>query len=745
MLDKWFLKELEDLFTKTDRVVLIDQNQAYDWLLDRINSELDAKVFKVIDYIDDFEVKYNVEKEYRDQNVLIHSYFDPAKIEDRYYMIQEYASVGEKFKQQLSRYISQCSGLQDSDVKLSPEELVLAGKMSCQRENNNQEYWNRIKFNGKQAILGEFNRMVLRFLSEPEQTINQLSQTGKKLFYQLISQYIEFTPDNKPPTTVANELSQAIFDNIIFANSDTKEIYRTWVDSHSYRDSLLEYLEDYELPADFDIWQVDTNHPFQELDKKWLEKISERAFVDEEIPDKMIDTIKSRVRAKEGLEITGNYYWKAILELLTFNAKPAHKIEDLIDFIELYKHKLYRLDQAQRDIYEHFLDQKRIRQGFKAIYTMQIKPYLDRWFELFNNYRENQTDYLNQEIFSKAQNNVAVIIGDAIRFEVAQEIAETLDNDDYEITNSIFKGNYPSTTMNNMSSLFGSIITNSRKKREDSLAEELDTELTVAELDQLDVENIDANQPTIIYSSDIDKLSEEGNEAALKYYQTFVDSVIDKIEALLEAGFAEVHLVTDHGFVYNFDIEEADKFIAPVDGKKRDRFILANQEVEVDNFIKVKKDYEGYNYIYFPKGINPIKSRGKYGFAHEGITPQEVLLPHLKVTKKSESSLEVKIANKDQLAEINSNNLNLKIEAEEGLDLFNQVREVIVQVLDNTENKLFSQKLEISPGERRSFNLSIDSNKFTILVLDAVTKQRLDVLKGEKVNLRSGLDGFDLD
>ncbi len=242
--------------------------------------------------------------------------------------------------------------------------------------------------------------------------------------------------------------------------------------------------------------------------------------------------------------------------------------------------------------------------------------------------KKNQSGYLYREILSDNEKK-AIIVGDAISYEVSQEILNKFDSSDFIKTSKIVSGNYPTTTANNMSSLFGSPYFTSRNKREEYLNNKLDSNLQIFNLDELEKDNIDSSKPLIAYGQDIDSLSEQGHEAALKYYPTFIDSVADKIKELLDAGYVEVHLVTDHGFVCNFNIDEADKYSSPVeDGKVKDRYILSNTKLDdLDNFVVQEKSLDGYDYIYYPKGIDPVKSARQYGFAHGGITPQEILLP----------------------------------------------------------------------------------------------------------------------
>ena len=105
MLKKWLKKDINEVFEKSNKIVLIDENKEYNFLIENISGDINAKLFKVDDYLSDLEVKYRVEKEYQKEKVLIHSTlnFDNS---NRQYMIQEYAATGEYNVSEPSRQIS---------------------------------------------------------------------------------------------------------------------------------------------------------------------------------------------------------------------------------------------------------------------------------------------------------------------------------------------------------------------------------------------------------------------------------------------------------------------------------------------------------------------------------------------------------------------------------------------------------------------------------------------------------------
>ena len=76
---------------------------------------------------------------------------------------------------------------------------------------------------------------------------------------------------------------------------------------------------------------------------------------------------------------------------------------------------------------------------------------LKKWFEYSPEYKSDQHAYL-PGLFKKAHPGIAVIVGDGIRFEIADYIATALAYK-FEVDKQIMLAYLPSETENNMSAL----------------------------------------------------------------------------------------------------------------------------------------------------------------------------------------------------------------------------------------------------------------------------------------------------
>jgi hypothetical protein len=56
-------------------------------------------------------------------------------------------------------------------------------------------------------------------------------------------------------------------------NKTLESVYKSWLDSVSFRGSFNGYLGRYKLSSDLDIWNVNIHHPFRQVDERWLAEI----------------------------------------------------------------------------------------------------------------------------------------------------------------------------------------------------------------------------------------------------------------------------------------------------------------------------------------------------------------------------------------------------------------------------------------------------------------------------------------
>ena len=114
-------------------------------------------------------------------------------------------------------------------------------------------------------------------------------------------------------------------------------------------------------------------------------------------------------------------------------------------------------------------------------------------------------------------------------------------------------------------------------------------------------------------------------------------------------------LTSDHGFVLTGILDEPDKVEVQFHGEvaKAERYIRTVEKQSVSaELIEFQQRYGEYRYLYFAKHSKPFKTPGRYGYAHGGLAPQELLIPVVTFSHKTSSLQEllVSVANKSLLS-----------------------------------------------------------------------------------------------
>jgi hypothetical protein len=724
MLDKWFIEDVNNKLKQADRLVIIDEQKKADFLFDSLKKVKTDKIFTVSSEIEELKTKYDIEKIYRGKKVLVITYIPLEKLK----FLREYAETGACLPiKHLHRYIqSKVREKMNFDINLSAEEIIACGKLSV---GKGKEYWKRIKT--KSGAFTEED--ILNFLAEPKEYFASTGIEVQKFFIEFMSNFIKYSLENKPADTIAKEIAFVIFENLLYKKKSNflDQIYKQWVDSKKYESVLQIYIKQYILPSNLDIWMVPLNHPFKAIDRKWLEEIiqhlNNRRWLEEKLP-----FIEGRA-TQPITAMLGIDYWQSIFTLFDYNPEKLTQICNLNEAIEHYKNTFYKIDQSIRHLYTQFLSEKKILQPLQDYYRKILQLFLDKWFTYFQEqYQEGQSGLL-KKIIQENKPSIAIILGDAISYEVAKEIAKGMATE-YKIKDTILCGDYPSTTENNMSRMFTTSerIFKTRGEREQILLKELKQDIKFNNLDELSIGYAPENY-TVFYAADVDSISEKEGQNALKYYDKFIENIQEKIDCLFKCGCKKVFLISDHGFVLSGLLEEADKIEFGVpQGEKFERYCLSKKKIDnlPVHIIGFKKPYKEFEYLYFSTTLNPFKTPGPYGFAHGGITPQELLLPFLQIEKFNEdvNKLKIEITNKDELSSVVGDIYPVRLKA--GInpgDIFSRERKIIIVMVKDKHE--FSQSDVITMHEEegiiREFNFS-GHHEFEIIVLDDQSKTRLD-------------------
>jgi len=638
MLDNWFRKVVEKIFSNKQIIVFVDESKKAEFLLECV----DVKKFVTKSEIDELHIKYQIEKNKNDEKYLIYTQTPKKDLK----FLREYCEtngiieikylhnfIKEKVYQHLKL-----------NINLNAEELIVAGKVSFHKKDS---FWKNLSDSGE---IFNLSKDVLEFVNNPVEFLEKFDNDVQALFF------------------LSKEIVDKLFNSLLSnnLNSTFKEIYSKWLDSVSYRESFYKYLSNYQLPHKIDIWKIDISHPFKQIDELCLIEIG-KCINDKKKMKQYLQFAKNRQKNKI-VKLLNFKYWNDIVELLAFDEKKINRISSFTEAVDFHKSYFYKLDNAIRNLYKYFLNKVEIIENFQMYYKDILSLFLDKWFLFISEYNQNQTGFLYR-IFSENSGKIAVIIGDGVTFDIAKNISSKISGD-FKVEENHLLSDFPSETENNMSQLFikSGEIEKIQKKREKILLNDLpDKDIGFMNLEDVN-ESTDTHQYLVCPYKDIDSVGEKLQHKALKFFDEIEDVFSQKIKMLLNNGYEKIYLIADHGFVLTGFLAESDKIEVNFSGncKKNERYILCDEKQNNHQFIEFDKKVGSSNFIYFSKNINPFKTPGVYGFSHGGLSPQELIVPNFVFShNRAIEKLSVSILDKTDLMNVTGDLFTISLMAED--------------------------------------------------------------------------------
>ncbi|MDA3790699.1 MAG: PglZ domain-containing protein [Desulfobacula sp.] len=733
MIDRWFKNDLQSIYDSHLVAVFIDESGDAKFLLKAVENQF--TIHETNSEVEELHVKYLIEKAVSPHGKFL--IYTRSKKEDLKF-IREYCETNGCLEiRYLQNYVKdKVHQSLNLNINLPKEELIAAAKVSVGKDLT---YWMDLSHKGATQIF-DLNKELLPFVHDPETYAREKYDAQlRETFYLKVNDLLGQDYLVKPATTLAKEVVNAMLDGLAQNHCikilDT--VYTGWLDSITFRDSFKGYLESYVLPVPLDIWKVSIHHPFHQVDEKWLAKIGAHLSDKATLPNTLAK-LRQRHQSKQA-QALGLVFWADVITLLEFDPKNIKYLGSFSECVEFYKKHFYRLDTAIRNLYAEFLNKKELLEPFQELYKEHVSIFLDKWFKYWSGYKETQTGTL-QRIINENSKKTAVIVGDGVTYEIAQQVATRLKGS-IKHTQLLLKrdaiiADIPSETENNMSRIYmdNGVVEAVQTNREKYLiAQNPDVAIDFIRLDAVNVE-ARPGQFLICTYKDIDDMGEKLQQKALRYFPETIDFFAEKISLLLAGGYAKVYLITDHGFVLTGLLSEADKISVIPRGEvvKAERYIRAveKQPDLTPHLIEAEKNYKQFGYLYFAKNINPFKTTGSYGFSHGGVSPQELVTPYFSWERSSSvaASFSVVIENKADLKNVTGELFQIKICADDGPgELFSLDRKVYLIFFANKTQVNKSDVLIVQRNESITQEYTFDGHPaLEVLLLDATTKQQLD-------------------
>lgn len=430
-----------------------------------------------------------------------------------------------------------------------------------------------------------------------------------------------------------------------------------------------------------------------EVIEKWIVQDLVQKTIDRTYNASRIQEVIRKRQTKHWFEKYKSYYLaieKAASLIDMAEAIDLKAIAALPDGFNRYVRDFYKVDQLYRQFIE-LLRQLERGGTLGQLYEEVERLYSNRWLlELSDQWQyavekgsvwyfgeKSQFNFYQKQVKEKyidQKRKVFVLISDALRYEIGQELHEAINQKnrfksvlDYQVTG------LPSYTQLGMASLlphqqltFGEgddilidglgtkglsprkrILNDIGKIKAATISAE---ELASYKVKSEEAKNLVQNHDVVyVYHNIIDKMGDDkvSEEKVFEASRSEIEHLLKLIQRITSFNISHVLITADHGFVYQHEaIDESDFIDAQVTGtisKSNRRFVIGH-DLTYNNTV-LKFDATELNIhsdatILIPKGMNRLRRQGAGSrYIHGGATLQEVIVPLLYVSKLREDTL----------------------------------------------------------------------------------------------------------
>jgi hypothetical protein len=734
MIDKWFNEEIQAGFAEHRYIVITDAKGEGEFLMRFLPQEIRIIDVKEGDW-SELEAKYQAETIYANDKIV----FYVKQKADALSYLQEYAQTANLLVlDDMEVYIkTKLLSVIGKNTHIGHDKLLLAAKLS---EGKNLNWWQSVADGITEPL--QLEEFILDFLNNPVATKQRMDDMVWNVFSSEVYRVIEKTATEQPAEAMAQEVVNVMFHSLInnSINDLLLNVYYQWADSTEKSTSLRIYANNYSLPNSLNPLDVHPDHPFTKLDNMVVKALSQAMKYGKDTSD-IIKFIEKRDKSKKAISFKPQWL-HCILTLCTFSIKGIENVDTYDKMAEYYKQYYSVLDTAMRKIYVAWLNDEATLRPLQEYYTILNKILLDKWYQLEQSYNPNQQNLLKQSLVDDIR--TAVIVCDGLRLEIAETIVSGITDRNINISRNTAFAVLPTVTENGMSALFGCNEPSTNAQIRYNAIKTYSPEVEIMSLDKLN-DSVTAKKLILNYG-DIDQVGEKKQLGGLKDIDNYELELRERIATLFKLGYEKVVITTDHGFVITGILDEADKEPRPIGGlssKVEERYVLSEYPIQNHKLIEREGKYLNSNYQYYAKTDKPFVSKGAYGYAHGGFTPQECIIPVYQLEmKQGDMSLKVCIANKKDLNEITGNYFVIKLQADgKQSDLFTQERKVKLMLFAG--NQIVNTTIHtLKPGTLIEAEYELSSGINKVVVSDKETSVQIDSCDIKKSSSRDLDDLF---
>lgn len=366
------------------------------------------------------------------------------------------------------------------------------------------------------------------------------------------------------------------------------------------------------------------------------------------------------------------------------------QMESLTDGVQKYASQWFRLDQRYRKFVYHLRESGQA--SLLGELAMQVENlYCNNYLSRLNDRWQQHVDAAQQweaapvvlqrnffsryvQPFVERKTKVCVLISDAFRYEVGEELQSLIRQEDrFEAELEPMLSMLPSYTQLGMAALLpnsslqladndsGDAMVDGQSAqgsvyRGKILATRVPASQVVRAKDLLAMNQADSrallrdNEVVYVYHNLIDKTGDtrDTEERVFAAAEETLSELIRLVKKLTNANASNLLITADHGFIYqNHPLQESDFLSGEPEGDEvlyRDRrFVLGRslrEGASFKTFNPVQLGLTGTLMVQIPKSINRLRLKGSGSrFVHGGATLQEVVIPVIRINKKRQSDV----------------------------------------------------------------------------------------------------------
>ena len=390
------------------------------------------------------------------------------------------------------------------------------------------------------------------------------------------------------------------------------------------------------------------------------------------------------------------YYQKA-------NTTGTLRLNTPNDYIKRYTEEFYLMDLYYRKMLETFYQIKAADCTFYSLiaeqkklvdihYSQKQQLLNEEWVACIRDFggRYSCLSYPRQENFyhdviKPVITKQVVIVSDAMRYEVAAELVQKLNEHKHNTDFSAQIAMMPTETKyckqsllpHNELKLEGSTMTVDGKMlttNDQRSAHMSQFRTGAACVDYKKVTESSQDEMRELFKSPVvyvmhDKIDKEGHDQSAIEMTTACAASIEQLAALVHRihmtfNVTDVYITSDHGFLFEDKMfEEKDKHqVIDADIEKKTRYYLTTSEAKQMGITQFRlEDVSGMVapdvYVAVPNGTNRMMAAGGYNFAHGGGALQEIITPliHSKqVRKETRQKVTVSLTGNNNLTLVSS-------------------------------------------------------------------------------------------